>query len=77
MPPTLAAARNTYCGLLLREKLLHRGGRAQIEFGAVAQQQALRAVRPQPAHEGRAHQAAMAGDEDGRIVHRAVYSRAW
>ena len=60
---------------VLREKLLHRGRRPQVEFGAITKQQTLRAVRTQTANDGGTHQAPMAGHKDARIV-RTGHSRA-
>ena len=64
MPPTRAAARNTWRGLSLAKKASHRCLIGQIELGVRARHEIAIAGALEPAHERRADQTAMAGDVD-------------
>ena len=74
MPPTLAAARNTYCGRCSAKKRSDLVLAAQIELAAGAQQQASAPPAAQAPQQRRADQAGVAGDIDRRFAGPHRYS---
>ena len=68
IPPTFAAARNTYSGRSRSKNALHRARVQQVQLRARPEHQIAEPLRGQPPHQRRAHQPQVAGDVDFRVL---------